>query len=137
MYTQDFFCAIPGVPQLRPVPMKDMCHGDDGVSIETMSCGVGGVGECELNAEECEAEGEGEEECELMTDFVLPINGKEGALYTRHGGFCLETQKYPDAVHHCCFPTVILRPGELYTHQIIYKFGLYNASGNPCNNPKI
>ena len=26
--------------------------------------------------------------------------GKDGAEYYKHGAFCLETQKYPDAVHH-------------------------------------
>lgn len=26
--------------------------------------------------------------------------GKSGAQYKKHGAFCLETQKYADAVHH-------------------------------------
>lgn len=26
--------------------------------------------------------------------------GKGGAHYLKHGAFCLETQKFPDAVHH-------------------------------------
>jgi len=29
-----------------------------------------------------------------------PIIGKGGARYFRHGGMCLETQNYPDAVNH-------------------------------------
>lgn len=33
----------------------------------------------------------------------------------------LETQKFPDAVHHPGFPDTILRPGELYSHTCIYK----------------
>lgn len=28
------------------------------------------------------------------------IKGKDGAEYSKHGAFCLETQKYPDAVNH-------------------------------------
>lgn len=28
-----------------------------------------------------------------------PIKGKNGALYYKHGAFCLETQKYPDSVN--------------------------------------
>lgn len=33
-------------------------------------------------------------------DAMEPIFGKEGALYFKHGAFCLETQNYPDAVNH-------------------------------------
>ncbi|XP_063831871.1 galactose mutarotase isoform X1 [Ostrinia nubilalis] len=49
--------------------------------------------------------------------------GKDGAGYRRHGAFCLETQKYPDAVHHPNFPSAFLSPGDVYTHRVIYKFG--------------
>lgn len=28
------------------------------------------------------------------------VIGKGGVHYKKHGGFCLETQKYADAVHH-------------------------------------
>merc|ERR1719474_2236588 len=27
------------------------------------------------------------------------LTGKEGALYRKHGGFCLETQKFPDSIN--------------------------------------
>ena len=40
----------------------------------------------------------------------------------RHGGFCLETQAYPDAVNHDNFPGVILSAGQVYTHVCKYKF---------------
>lgn len=36
--------------------------------------------------------------------------------------FVFETQKWPDAVNHDNFPDTILRPGETYTHNCIYKF---------------
>ncbi|KAJ8728730.1 hypothetical protein PYW07_006426 [Mythimna separata] len=52
--------------------------------------------------------------------------GKNGVGYRRHGAFCLETQTYPDAVHHSNFPTAILVPGELYLHRVVYKFGVIN-----------
>lgn len=52
-----------------------------------------------------------------------PTKGKEGAAYSKHGGFCLETQKFPDSVNHENFPSVILRPEEKYHHEVIYKFG--------------
>ncbi|CAH0556967.1 unnamed protein product [Brassicogethes aeneus] len=52
-------------------------------------------------------------------DFV---EGKGGKLYWKHGGFCLETQNYPDAVNHVNFPPAILYPGETYHHTVVYKF---------------
>ena len=48
--------------------------------------------------------------------------GKGGAAYQRRGGFCLETQYYPDANHHNHFPTSILKAGQLYDTTTIYKF---------------
>lgn len=53
--------------------------------------------------------------------------GKNGVGYRRHGAFCLETQTYPDAVHHTNFPSSILVPGEEYVHRVVYKFGVYNS----------
>lgn len=47
-----------------------------------------------------------------------------GGRYERHGGFCLETQHFPDAVHHANFPSIILRPGETYRHTVVYAFGV-------------
>ncbi|MBO4764795.1 MAG: hypothetical protein J5508_03690, partial [Bacteroidales bacterium] len=32
------------------------------------------------------------------------------------------TQKFPDAPNHPEFPNTILRPGEEYVHNAIYKF---------------
>ncbi|XP_068143080.1 galactose mutarotase [Drosophila tropicalis] len=54
----------------------------------------------------------------------VPIPGKDNAAYAKHGAFCLETQKYPDSVNHSNFPNTIVRPGEQYNHEIIYKFGV-------------
>jgi len=50
------------------------------------------------------------------------ITGKRGVVYGKHSGFCLETQHYPDAVNQPTFPSVILRPGSIYSTQTIYKF---------------
>lgn len=69
---------------------------------------------------------------QLYTSNFLPspsepaLIGRNGAGYRRHGAFCLETQTYPDAVHHSNFPTSILNPGEEYDHRVVYKFGVYN-----------
>ncbi|HIB53409.1 MAG TPA: galactose mutarotase [Nitrospirales bacterium] len=48
--------------------------------------------------------------------------GKDGFVYQKNGGFCLESQVYPDSPNHPDFPSPILRPGETYKHTIIMKF---------------
>ena len=45
-----------------------------------------------------------------------------GGIYAKHGGFCLETQHFPDSVHHPNFPSTILRPGEMFRSTTIYRF---------------
>jgi aldose 1-epimerase len=50
------------------------------------------------------------------------VKGKGGVVYKKHYGFCLETQHYPDSPNKPDFPTVVLRPGETYTHTMIHKF---------------
>ena len=48
--------------------------------------------------------------------------GKSGKPYLYRGGFCLETQRYPDSPNHPNFPSVILRPGEVYKSETIFAF---------------
>ncbi len=48
--------------------------------------------------------------------------GKGGAPYARRWGFCLETQTFPDAPHHPEFPSCVLRPGEEYRTETVYRF---------------
>lgn len=50
------------------------------------------------------------------------ITGKGGVAYKRFGAVCLEPQHYPDSVNHASFPSTILRPGEVYHTETIYKF---------------
>lgn len=50
------------------------------------------------------------------------FEGKNGAVYNQHEGFCLETQHFPDSPNQENFPSTILRPGETYTHTIVHKF---------------
>jgi aldose 1-epimerase len=49
------------------------------------------------------------------------IKGK-GAVYNKHNGFCLETQHFPDSPNKPNFPSVVLKPGEKYTHLTVHKF---------------
>jgi aldose 1-epimerase len=52
------------------------------------------------------------------------VAGKGGRIYARHGGVCLETQGFPDAVHHENFPSVILEPGACRREVTRWRFGL-------------
>ncbi|HZZ44393.1 MAG TPA: aldose epimerase family protein [Tepidisphaeraceae bacterium] len=45
-----------------------------------------------------------------------------GGPYLKHGGFCLETQKFPDALHHPHFPSFLLLPGQTYNYSTTYRF---------------
>ena len=40
----------------------------------------------------------------------------------RFGFFCLETQHYPDSIHHDNFPTTVLRPGETFSSRTEFRF---------------
>ena len=48
--------------------------------------------------------------------------GKSGKRYYKHAGFCLEPQKFPDAINNEDFPSVVLEPGDTYSEKITYKF---------------
>ncbi len=48
--------------------------------------------------------------------------GKYEQVYPRRGGFCLETQHFPDAPNQPSFPSVVLRPGEEYNQATIFRF---------------
>ncbi len=50
--------------------------------------------------------------------------GREGVAYERRTTFCLETQHFPDSPNQSHFPNTILRPGEKFNSETIYKFGL-------------
>jgi aldose 1-epimerase len=52
--------------------------------------------------------------------------GRAGKPFTKNGGFCLETQHFPDSPNQPEFPTTILRPGETFKSETIYKFSVRN-----------
>ncbi|MBX2923145.1 MAG: galactose mutarotase [Chitinophagaceae bacterium] len=45
-------------------------------------------------------------------------------IYDRYAGLCLETQHYPDSPNQPAFPSTILRPGEKFHHETVYKFSV-------------
>ncbi len=54
--------------------------------------------------------------------FDGKCNTKYGKPVLYRGAIALETQRYPDAPNQPSFPSVVLEPGEKYTHTCIYKF---------------
>merc|ERR1712168_1069160 len=50
---------------------------------------------------------------QFYTGNFLPkdnsLKGKGGASYGKHGGFCAETQIYPDAINQQTFPDPVIR----------------------------
>ena len=54
-------------------------------------------------------------------NFLDGTPGKQGTSYGPRSAFCLETQGWPDAIHHASFPSPILPAGELYHHRTAYR----------------
>mgnify|MGYP003874249685 CR=1 FL=1 len=52
------------------------------------------------------------------------LKGKGGAFYPIHSAFCMEPQHYPDSPNKPEFPSVELKPDQVYHNTIIYKFGV-------------
>jgi aldose 1-epimerase len=50
------------------------------------------------------------------------LKGKSGKPYVHRGGFCLETQHYPDSPNQPDFPNTILEPGETFKSQTAFRF---------------
>lgn len=60
---------------------------------------------------------------QFYTGNYLPgtpdVNG-----FAKHGGFCLETQKFPDSPNQPSFPSSILKPGETYRQVTVHEFAV-------------
>jgi aldose 1-epimerase len=54
-----------------------------------------------------------------LPDYHIANNRKT----SKWGGFCFETQGYPDAVNQIHFPSIILTPDKTYQQETIYKIG--------------
>jgi aldose 1-epimerase len=52
------------------------------------------------------------------------MTGKSDRAYGRRGGFCLETQHYPDSPNQPEFPSTVLRPGSTYSSRTVFKFDI-------------
>jgi aldose 1-epimerase len=52
------------------------------------------------------------------------IKGKYGHTYNFRNGFCLEPQHFPDSPNQPKFPSVVLKPGQVYKNTIIYRLSV-------------
>ena len=50
--------------------------------------------------------------------------GRSGRRYRQGDGIALEPQRFPDAMHHPHFPSVVLRPGEVYRQRSVFALGV-------------
>ena len=55
-------------------------------------------------------------------NFLDHEPGKDGAFYEKRSAVCLETQYYPDAIHHDNFPSPVCRKGMKYDSRTAYRF---------------
>ena len=59
---------------------------------------------------------------QLYTGNFLSVDkGKGGAVYGPRCGICLETQNWPDAIHHADFPSPVLPAGETFRSETVWK----------------
>jgi len=56
-------------------------------------------------------------------NFLDGSNKGKGATYAQYSGFCLESQKFPNAINVPAWQDqVIMRPAQTYTHTMIHRF---------------
>ncbi|EDW94990.1 galactose mutarotase [Drosophila yakuba] len=65
---------------------------------------------------------------------LTSIVGKNCTKYDKHGSFCVETEKFPDAMNHPEFPSISLEPNEKYRHEVLYWFKVEESWKCCCNN---
>lgn len=59
-----------------------------------------------------------------LANFVDPHEGKGGVRYGRRHAFCLEAQYVPDAVNLKGFQIPLLKAGDVYRSETVYRLGL-------------
>jgi aldose 1-epimerase len=55
-------------------------------------------------------------------NFLANGMGKDGKIYNKREGFCLETQHFPDSPNEPKFPSTVLKKGQKYATTTVYKF---------------
>ena len=57
-------------------------------------------------------------------NFITPHSGKNGAVYEKRAGFCLESQFYPNSINQEGFAKPILKAGEKLDTTTAYRFSV-------------
>jgi len=57
-------------------------------------------------------------------NFLRGQAGKGGKPYAHRSALCLETQHFPDSVHHAHFPSTILQPGATFRSSTLLRFSV-------------
>ena len=52
------------------------------------------------------------------------FTAKNGHKYPARSAVCFETQHYPDSINKPDYPTVILKPSEVFNSKTVYKFSV-------------
>lgn len=55
-------------------------------------------------------------------NFIIQEFGKNGAIYEKRAGLCLETQYYPNSINIPTFPSCVFGDGREYDSVTVYKF---------------
>ena len=53
---------------------------------------------------------------------ITAVQGKNGSVYKQFGGFCMETQHFPDSPNKPDFPSAIFGPGRDYHEKAVFAF---------------
>lgn len=57
-------------------------------------------------------------------NFLDGIVGAGGVAFPKHSGFCLEPSGYVNAINTPAFPSCVLRPSEIYSHSMSWRFSV-------------
>ncbi len=55
-------------------------------------------------------------------NFITEMKGKDGAVYDKRHGFCLESQFYPNSINQEGFASPLLKAGEHFDSKTVYRF---------------
>ncbi|MCL2440664.1 MAG: galactose mutarotase [Treponema sp.] len=58
-------------------------------------------------------------------NHLKEVPGKQGSVYKKYSGFCLETQHFPDSPNNRNFPSCIVSSGKDYNEKAVFAFNLY------------
>ena len=64
---------------------------------------------------------------QVYTGNALNDYGRDGQQLVPFSGISLETQHFPDAVHHAGFPSIVVRPDRMYQSTTIFQFSTLKA----------